>query len=249
MDKQITKQMIRKGLWQNLIRFVKDPNNKEEGCVCEIGTTWFYFGGRTAAQTPPEEYLSTVGEEAAAAEIMATLTELRTESKDDYEACLSFLNKNLSRWCKTTLMLDTSQRLWRIDAWETNGAAEEPKAVAYIDDLTARVIYVSDGAKGDRTIEKMIATAKEKIEHNRTAVSIDEDGTPTLLLRTPSCTMRADIETEEHVGYDAIYTGIVRDKEDPRDICSVRKQKEVFDIRCWYDLSNEFICENIPVIE
>lgn len=248
MDKQITKHMARNGLRQGLIRFVKDPNNTEEGCVCEIGTTWFYFGGQAAAQTPPEDYLSTVGEEAAASEIMVALAELRTDSRDDYDACLSFLNENLSRWCKTALTLDTVERLWRIDAWETGGA-EEPKAVAYIDDLTARVIYVSDDAKGDRTIEKMIETAKEKIKRNKTAVSIDKNGRPILLLRTPSCTMRADIETEEQVGYDAIYTGIIRGKENPRDICSVREQKGSFDIRCWYDLGDEFTCETIQVIE
>lgn len=39
----ITEDMVREGIRNGSVRFVKDPN-MEHGTVCQIGDNWFYFG-------------------------------------------------------------------------------------------------------------------------------------------------------------------------------------------------------------
>lgn len=55
----ITKYMITEGIRNQVIQFVQDPN-MELGTVCQIGDDWFYFGGMTAEELEPSEYLSVV---------------------------------------------------------------------------------------------------------------------------------------------------------------------------------------------
>ena len=46
---KITKDMIKRGYEQGLIKLVIEPNMKSE-VVCQIGDNWFYFGGITAEE-------------------------------------------------------------------------------------------------------------------------------------------------------------------------------------------------------
>lgn len=55
----ITKEMIKQGIDQGIIKFIIDPN-MDEGTVCRIGEGWFYFGGVVAEAMNPEEYLKEV---------------------------------------------------------------------------------------------------------------------------------------------------------------------------------------------
>ncbi len=82
----ITKQLIKNGIRAKLIQFVVDPN-MESGTVCQIGDNWFYFGGLTAEELNPEEYLSCVPEDDIVSEIFDTLDDFRKdeEFKDEYE--------------------------------------------------------------------------------------------------------------------------------------------------------------------
>ena len=53
----ITKEDIANGITDGIVRFIVDPN-MEEGTVCEIGENWFYFGGQTAEEENPDDYLA-----------------------------------------------------------------------------------------------------------------------------------------------------------------------------------------------
>ena len=79
----ITKEMIKNGIEQGVVRFVVDPN-MEHGTVCAIGEIWFYFGGLTAEEENPDEYIKNVPIEDIVREIYETLKELRRECPDEY---------------------------------------------------------------------------------------------------------------------------------------------------------------------
>ena len=83
----ITKEMIRDGLNEHLIRLVPDPNGCD-GTVCKIEDGWFYFGGREAADMTPEQYSVSVSKEKIINEIFETLEDFRKDAdyfEDEYE--------------------------------------------------------------------------------------------------------------------------------------------------------------------
>lgn len=87
----ITKEMIKQGIDQGVIKFIIDPNI-DEGTVCRIGEGWFYFGGVTAEGMNPEEYLKEVSVNDIVDEIYRVLKDnsgrmLKSERKY-YEAYL-----------------------------------------------------------------------------------------------------------------------------------------------------------------
>lgn len=60
----ISKEMIKQGIEQGVIKFIVDPN-MDSGIVCRIGEGWFYFDRATAeemnpVEMSPEEYLKKV---------------------------------------------------------------------------------------------------------------------------------------------------------------------------------------------
>lgn len=81
----ITENLIRDGIRAKLVEFVVDPN-MEKGTVCQIGDSWFYFGGETAEELSPSEYVSEVPMEDITREIFEVLEEFRNdeEMKDEY---------------------------------------------------------------------------------------------------------------------------------------------------------------------
>ena len=74
----LTENEILSGLRSGHIQLVTDPN-MESGTVCQIGGNWFYFGGQTAEQMTPEEYLRCVPEEDIVCEIAQTLDAFRKD--------------------------------------------------------------------------------------------------------------------------------------------------------------------------
>ena len=103
---EITTWMIRKGIEQGLIRLVKDPN-LGHGTVCQIGekddsgkfpkNTWFYFGGLTAEEEDPEEFLQGVNQDEMIQDIFSTLTGFfqSDETMDEYRFYYEYLRENL----------------------------------------------------------------------------------------------------------------------------------------------------------
>lgn len=82
----ITKKKILSGLKEKLITLITDPN-MECGTVCKIGDCWFYFGGETAEEMEPDEFLKCIPEEDIVNEIFDTLETFRQDDEclDEYE--------------------------------------------------------------------------------------------------------------------------------------------------------------------
>ena len=89
----ISAKSIQIGFDVGLIKLIVDPDT-ESGTVCQIGDNWFYFGGRTAEDASPEEYLKCVPLDDIVREILETLEAFREdecfeEEYEYYEAILS----------------------------------------------------------------------------------------------------------------------------------------------------------------
>lgn len=93
-DNYITKDMVCKGLERGYIKLV---NNSDvcSNTVCQIGEFWFYFGGNTAEELLPEEYLRDIPFDTIVDEIHQVLDAFRKDWDDFgdeymyYEAFLS----------------------------------------------------------------------------------------------------------------------------------------------------------------
>lgn len=88
----ITKEMIRDGIRHRDIILVLDPN-MDSGTVCRIGTYWFYFGGETAEEMQPEEYLRYVPMEDIVDEVFTALEEIKKARilRDEYKYYEAYL--------------------------------------------------------------------------------------------------------------------------------------------------------------
>lgn len=96
----ITKSIIRNAIQANVIQFVVDPN-MESGTVCQIGDNWFYFGGMTAEDMTPQEYLEAIPMDDIISEVFDALEGFRQESEaveNDYEYAYyeAYLKEHLS---------------------------------------------------------------------------------------------------------------------------------------------------------
>lgn len=98
MARAITQREIIEGLDQGLVRLVTDPN-MDYGTVAEIGGSWFYFGGMTAEEMTPEEYLRDVPKEDIAREICEVLQEFEQEMdySDEWAYYRAFLDEHLGK--------------------------------------------------------------------------------------------------------------------------------------------------------
>lgn len=111
----ITKVMVRDGIRNGSIRFIRDPN-MDHGTVCQIGDDWFYFGCLKAEELNPDEYIETVPEDDVVGLIFNTLEEFREDDTFDveYAYCEAYLTER-----RMALSMDTLQerdtvleRLW-----------------------------------------------------------------------------------------------------------------------------------------
>lgn len=111
----ITKVMVRDGIRNGSIRFIRDPN-MDRGTVCQIGDDWFYFGCLKAEELNPDEYIETVPEDDVVDLIFNTLEEFREDDTFDveYAYCEAYLTER-----RMALSMDTLQerdavleRLW-----------------------------------------------------------------------------------------------------------------------------------------
>lgn len=92
----ITKNKILSGIKENLVSFVIDPN-MESGTVCQIGDSWFYFGGLAAEEMSPNEYIANIPVEDIVQEIFDVLDDFRKDEElrdeyDYYDAVLTYRN-------------------------------------------------------------------------------------------------------------------------------------------------------------
>lgn len=83
----ISATQIKNGIATGVVHFIVDPN-LGSGTVCAIGDNWFYFGGETAEQESPSEYLEHVPVDDIVREIMAVLSDFLVDEDtfgDEYK--------------------------------------------------------------------------------------------------------------------------------------------------------------------
>ena len=140
--------------------------------------------------------------------------------------------------------LDEADRFWRVDAWETEDDTEPGKVIAYIDDLTRRVLYIDPLARTDSYAQEVISA---KLDELKSPVSLEKhkSGTYSLTVETPNGTIIAEAEpgidnTDE---CDQIYVGMQL-CDDPYvyvDLASVQVVKDngSIIIHTWDDITDE----------
>lgn len=102
---------------------------------------------------------------------------------------------------------DEETGFWCVDAWTGDDDAEEGKVIAFIDDLTARVIYVDSLARTDQYAQRIINEKLHDLESNRVRVR-RETGEINVYFETAAGTLVAQVENHENVGTDNMYIGI-----------------------------------------
>ena len=90
----ITSELLKNAYRCGDVKIVDSP--RSDGCVCEIGLYWFYFGGHEAEEMTAAEYVSQIPEEDILREIFDVLSELWAESPIEYEYYETYL-KDLDR--------------------------------------------------------------------------------------------------------------------------------------------------------
>ncbi len=90
----ITIKQIERGIQNGVIRFISDPN-MGYGTVCEIGEYWFYFGGESAEEEEPEDYVKNVPLDDLCREIFETLNDFQQDEThaEEYEYYATILSK------------------------------------------------------------------------------------------------------------------------------------------------------------
>lgn len=81
----ITAEMVLSGIKNGVIKFIVDPN-MGAGTVCSIGDYWFYFGGQTAEDEMPSEFLGNASIVEVAASVAAVLSDMGSSEdfSDEY---------------------------------------------------------------------------------------------------------------------------------------------------------------------
>lgn len=94
----ITRDMIRDGIRNGSISFVKDPN-MDHGTACRIGDNWFYFGCLKAEELNPDEYIKTIPEDEVVGLIFNTLEASREDGAfdDEYAYHEAYLTERLHK--------------------------------------------------------------------------------------------------------------------------------------------------------
>ena len=91
----ITKERIKQGIDKGIVHFVVDPNI-EHGTVCKIGAYWFYFGGLTAEEENPDEFLQNANINDIVNDIYDALEDFRKENPWEYGYYSCYLTENLN---------------------------------------------------------------------------------------------------------------------------------------------------------
>ena len=108
----ITEDMVREGIRNGSVRFVRDPN-MDHGTVCQIGDNWFYFGHLKAEELDPDEYVKATPEADVVGLICNTLDEFRKSGEtfeDEYAYYEAYLNEQRAKAIPT--LKERDKRRW-----------------------------------------------------------------------------------------------------------------------------------------
>lgn len=145
----ITENMIKKGLQKGIIRIADSPH--DNGVVCSIGETWFYFGGSIEAETPLAAYKKTVAEDDMVKRIFETLEDFPNspELNDEYLYYEAVLNES-------GITAESSENME--DRWENSISIQ----IRSNCNGTYEVLMATEGASGDHYSS---LTAQQTGEH------------------------------------------------------------------------------------
>lgn len=234
----ITKKMVADGIRQGVIRFQKDPN-LEEGPVCAIGDNWFYFG---AEYTKPDKFLETVGVDTAVDAVFKTLEEMKDDDMCEYTYYYLYLIEHLNIDFEFKCNELDADKFWRIDVWMPDRPDKDAAVVAYIDDLTGRVVYTDPVFKDEPKLAAIINEKVREIKEKKVLVAVNSAGVPTLRLKTALGTITADPDEMDQYN---MYIGIEfnNDPELYTDLLSVKAEETADDknlhLYVWNDIFNE----------
>ena len=239
----ITKNIVASAYKRGIITLDIDPN-MEAGTIARLGEYWFYFGGITAEEMNPDEYKTNVPETDIINEIFDVIDEFKTENPDEYAYYEAVLKESATVWSEIRCdFLDEEDRFWRVDAWRSPDDDAEGEVIAYIDDITGRVLYTEPLARVDTYAQEII---KEKIADLKTPVMIAKKPCDIeISLHTKYGRLIADIEPDNMSGsgYDAVFIGLEASSEPYVyfDLAAVRahNDKPELDILTWEDIYDE----------
>ena len=131
--------------------------------------------------------------------------------------------------------LDENDLFWRVDAWKTENDAEEGEVIAYIDDLTGRVLYADPIARTDELAQEVI---KAKVSELDDGIIIKKTGAGHIGIevKTKAGILWADVETAKYMGddHDAIYTGIkLGEHESVVDLTATKADEKTVSLYEW----------------
>ena len=69
-----------------------------------------------------------------------------------------------SKWAEIYCEFLDDDNLWNVEAWLTFDKEEEGKVIAYVDNLTEKVVYVDPDARDDEYAQRIIAEKLEQIQ-------------------------------------------------------------------------------------
>lgn len=247
----ITKDMVKRGYQRGIITLDIDPN-MESGTIARIADDWFYFGGFTAADMNPKEYKKNIPEEDIIREIFEVLDEFKTESPDEYAYCEAILRESDSYWNEIRCTyLNEENMFWSVDAWTSGDDSEECTVIAYIDDITGRIIYNDPVARIDTYAQEVIQNKLREI--NKLMDIVKKTANIEIAINTHHGRLIADLEPDEltGAGYDAIYVGL-QPSADPYiycDLAAVRSHKaeNIVDILTWQNIWDENYTTKTPI--
>ena len=138
--------------------------------------------------------------------------------------------------------LDETDQFWRVDAWLTASDDEPGEVIAYIDDLTGRVLYNDPVARVDEYAQQVI---QEKLEEIKSPVTIEKSrgGLFSISIHTKFGDLLAEAEpSEDEDSEDNIYIGLLA-SDSPHvyvDLAGVRmKNNGDVVITTWDDVTDE----------
>ena len=155
----ITKEMVKKGISKGIIKFIVNPN-EEYGTVCSIGDNWFYFGGLTAEEENPEEFLNNSDMNEVIQSVFDTLEEFRKcdyDNGDEYLYYYTILSEGLcDNGCRVDLdtcaaIIGVFEKFLEIRGIDIPNDERE-------DDDNPAIIYGSDYFELEDEIKKILET-------------------------------------------------------------------------------------------
>lgn len=190
----ITEDMVREGIRNGSVRFVKDPN-MEHGTVCQIGDDWFYFGCLKAAELDHDEYVKTMPEADVVGLICNTLDEFRKSGEtfeDEYAYYEAYLNEQRAKAIPT--LKERDKRLERLGNYIGRCTAEEMR------DIDIAVATALGLKKYPGLIERL-KEREQQVEKREAVVGKETDTKAALELAT----VKAERDT-----YRRLYEDLIR---------------------------------------